>query len=515
MIELHLRPLAGDPPIPLYHRPLESEANRFARLVNKVWWGFPGAVRHAILEHWKCLHGGPAFGLVRSAPERGLSLPGSGLLVFDADRVRRCTDRSVRAMIALEVKREYRNAVAAGRYTGDFRSPRPAWMYEENGIDASGAPWGFKWARKRRRVDRFSGCIQRLLAEAERERGQPNSGCRPHKTGPFVGTNTGYDPGKHNSNCSLSGRPSRDKSGGSRKAKRRTSDRSSAGAAGSADQTSAPAEQRRQKSIDVAYIRKQMSRLQSVNASDPEAVAKALRGVIGRAKKEKAGKTVTLEAAVAALFGARLKSLETGFDAEGTVAGFPVLLDAKYSSSVFGYQESARNKGHKILEYKATGSIPLYVAMVPRKGLYLHVGIDPETSPAFEGEKGGSTKRGLVGPEDLAAFVDGSGKPLPFVQLSSRFKSLKSMIRATPADVAATHDVVARTLKGLERKMKKLHQHIDAQAKRGSIKSVVPFIEAYPEPIVRLALKKMGLSQEQIEAVIKMGNKKPSRDPKD
>jgi hypothetical protein len=477
-----------------------------------------------------------------------VSVAGDGLLVFDANRMRRQTDRHVRAVIAQQLGREYRNVAGWSRRVGVIRLGLSSSMHEEEQIDALVESWGFdaksvrtwyghrpgppdarryptealtrlmddlRWKatarpERRRGIRGFARRVRRLLAEAEagRSPGGAAAGCEPHKTGDHVGSNVGYNPERHNGNCFLNDPGTANKG---TKPKPRGKKASTGHQGGFAGRPQGKGAVERQKAIDVEYTVKEASHLESADTSSVESIARTLRQVVERGEAAGVTYPVGLEAAVATLFGARLKSLGKGFDAIGEFAGFAILLDAKYSESILGYQESLPTKRHKIGEYQATRRIRLYIVMVPGRGLYLHVGIDSETSPAFEGEKGGATKRGLVHPEALARHIDGSGRPLPFVLLSDRFKSLEEMKSATPGDVDAIHQATIRTLKGMKSKMKKLHQHIDAQAQRATDKAVEPLIQAYPELVARKALKALGHTPEQIEAALKLGTNKGKR----
>jgi hypothetical protein len=162
---------------------------------------------------------------------------------------------------------------------------------------------------------------------------------------------------------------------------------------------------------------------------------------------------VVTEAAIAGILGLRLKSHERrGFDLDGRIGAVDVLVDAKQSEGIAGYSENAYTKLGKIDEWEKRRRLPAYVVLVSGRGLYLHVGIDPASRPTFMGKEGGASKRGLVKPAELADYVDGAGKPLPFVELSSRVKSLRDMGSIGTEEIARIRSAANRTLAGIKRR---------------------------------------------------------------
>jgi hypothetical protein len=220
------------------------------------------------------------------------------------------------------------------------------------------------------------------------------------------------------------------------------------------------------------------------------------------------------EAAIAGILGLRLKSHEDrGFDLDGRIGNADVLVDAKHSERIAGYSEKADSKISKIDEWEKRRRLPAYVALVPGRGLYLHVGIDPASRPTFIGGKGGQAKRGLVRPVELAHYIDGSGKPLPFVELSTRLKGREDLARITPDEIARIRSGLNRTLSGIK-DMRKLNRHVEKQGETARAKlarkcalgdpvvTAKAVAEVNAEATARAGLEALGLPEEEIRHIL-------------
>ncbi len=192
------------------------------------------------------------------------------------------------------------------------------------------------------------------------------------------------------------------------------------------------------------------------------------------------------EAMVSALTGHRWKSNEGGgYDTEdklsrwvGRKAGkddATLFLDAKGEESQkernpVGYAEGREHAAKKANEYqkrRANGEAVINAVMiVHRDGVYLHLGIDPATTPKF-GESA-AFKRKIVGPGEIGKHVTGQGGILPAVRLSSSVAGREGLASATPEQVAEIHKNLRTALQNVTRgnKMAELQQHLDKQAEQ-------------------------------------------------
>jgi hypothetical protein len=231
--------------------------------------------------------------------------------------------------------------------------------------------------------------------------------------------------------------------------------------------------------VDTTYTRRAAAHLEKNDLRKPAIAAAVVRKLVGKMAAVTDEQAVA-EAAIAGILGLRLKSHEDrSFDLDGRIGNVDVLVDAKHSERIAGYSEKADSKISKIDEWEKRRRLPAYVALVPGRGLYLHVGIDPAPHPAFIGGKGGETKRGLVKPAELAKYIDGSGKPVPFVELSGRVKSLKEMARIAPEEISRIRSAANRTLVGIK-DMKKLNRHVEKQVETARTKTIRKYAAGDP-----------------------------------
>ena len=485
MISLKLYEDTHHPGVPLYHRPDCPAAGRFSRLAMGVWRAFPPSARRRMEESWQDRGQDPAFALVPRLPDRvgnvsgaspavpGFYWRGGRLLFFNREWVERAPDQEVEAFIAQQLAHLWRDGV------------------QRNG----GEEPRFR-RRLQRLVELASAGIRRKARTWQQRVRQAVSRCLRNRTRLAEGYKSGVDKRGHEY-CRQDGTPVPCPRAGE------TSPAGPGKAAGKSQETAA---QNRQTATDASYARRAAAYLEKRDVRKPAKAAAAVRELVGKMAAGAEPQVVT-EAAIAGVLGLRLKSHEgRGFDMDGRIGAVGVLVDAKHSERIAGYSEKADSKISKIDEWEKKRRLPAYVALVPGRGVYLHVGIDPAPHPAFIGGKGGEAKRGLVEPADLVHYIDGSGKPLPFVELSRNTKSLNDMASITPTEIARIRSAMNRTLAGIK-DMRKLNRHVEKQVETARTKTIRKYAAGDPataakavaeldaEATVRAGLEKLTAKQ--------------------
>lgn len=188
-------------------------------------------------------------------------------------------------------------------------------------------------------------------------------------------------------------------------------------------------------------------------------------------------------------------------DSDREVGGKLVREDAKYSKRSPGYHDKHDTKAAKSAEAKKHPErVHGLLAFANGHGLYLHVGIDPSSSPTFQTAKGNEGGRRLVEPEELGKQIDGSGRPLPFVQLSGKIKDLDGWEHVTPEDLAEIEGRREATYRGID--MSTAKEHFAKEAKASNERARKILAEDDPEATIRAGYKAAGYSDEQIDAIM-------------
>lgn len=248
------------------------------------------------------------------------------------------------------------------------------------------------------------------------------------------------------------------------------------------------------------YKRRMAARVNGADDS-PRTAAATIRTAFREGRRAGADLPSVNEAAAAALLGTRLQSHGNhGFDTAGEFGDVPLMVDAK-SSKKAGYADKLGHKIAKYKEWQAKGGIPAYLVVSEGHGVYLHVGIDPASSPGIGG------KRPVVRPGELARHVDGTGGPVPFVKVSDAWQSVSDIGNATPRQIADLRRNVHKTLEGLD--MKKVQQHVQKQLDEYNEKTAKEFVDFAPKAVGgavtpdNVGLVADGMSDTAAEAMLK------------